>query len=134
MIDFLFFLIIPLCVPAGDSYDCSWQIYLLDTHEQFGQAEGIDYTKILSHWQENDVDGVTDMTMKNIYILKYRISFYQSIGCTTLWHEIQHAWGYMEERIPLCKYSYGDHVKTFKRLNFYPNPDLPLPDVPDRED
>jgi len=131
MIDFLFFLIIPLCIPAGDSYDCGWQITLIgslqDTPEEI-------YGKIKPHWEEDNIVGFTDQGLKTIYIEKHAINFYQVLGCNTLWHEIQHAWGLMEEEISMCPYTMRDHIDKYNRLNFYPNPDLPLPNVSDAED
>lgn len=131
MIDFIFFLIIPLCVPAGDSYDCEWEINLIgslqDTPEEI-------YGKIKPHWKEDNIIGFTDQGLKRIYIEKHAINFYQILGCNTLWHEIQHAWGLMEEELLMCPYTMRDHIDKYNRLNFYPNPDLPLPDVPDMED
>lgn len=124
MIDLLFFSIITLCVPADDGYDCGWEIILIDSLQS--TPEEI-YGRLFAHWEEDNVVGFTDQGLKKIYIEKHAVQFYQILGCSTLWHEIQHAWGLSEEELNLCPYSMRDHIDKYNRLNFYPNPDLPLP-------
>ena len=110
-------------MPADDSYDCEWEIKLIDT---LWNTPDI-YDKIKQKWQDENVIAFTDVTLKTIYIEKHTTQFYQPLGCTTLWHEIRHAWGDMEEELTLCQYTYRDHIDKYNRLNFYPNQNLPLP-------
>jgi len=85
MIDLLvIFSVITLCVPADDSYNCDWQINLIDTLQS--APEEI-YGRMFAHWQDENVVGFTDTTLKQIYIEKHAVNFYQILGCTTFWHE-----------------------------------------------
>lgn len=120
-----------LCVPekhVEGHYACNWTInYVYSLQDLPDETYGL----LKEGWEEKGTVGFADYTLKQIYIEAHAANFWQPLGCTTLWHEILHAWGYMHEEMSLCPYSYQDHIQKTKRLNFYQNPDLPMPDVPD---
>ena len=124
MINLFIFSVITLCVPADDSYDCDWEINLIDSLQNSPEQT---YGLLFSHWKEDNIVGFTDYGLKKIYIEKQAVGFYSTLSCNVLWHEIQHAWGFVEEELKLCSYTMREHVERYNRLNFYPKSDLSLP-------
>lgn len=103
----LIFLTIGFCVPQGDTYDCTWQIILIET-----QPLLIETWKSFQPELELKDDGkwllgFESNRFKSIWIWKLSGKIYNEKGCSVLWHEILHAWGYTEEQIPLCSWNPG---------------------------
>ena len=98
-IPILFF--ISLCVPdfsEDDGYDCEWQIVIAK------YQENIDFLWYAVKGQGSDhpISGMILYHSKVVVILEEKMTAWNPLGCTILWHEILHAWGYSEETIPKC--------------------------------
>jgi hypothetical protein len=89
---------------AGQAYDydCSWEI-LLTFDEQFM----IDYFNSHRAGNQKEVDTMRGLTIygdKTIWLLRgYELDRPKhGLGCTIIWHEILHAYGYEHGEMKMC--------------------------------
>ena len=124
MIELIALTVFGLCVPEDYTknyllwtYDCDWQIHIVEDRHEFElyyknqmafmpeniQSEKLEDISRLAGFAVKQVNQASYKYQK-IFIHEPKMNSYTMLGCSILWHEILHAWGFDHEEMSLCSY------------------------------